>query len=488
MKKLCSVIILVFLILAQAGSVFSQNIFSEPENEISWDLAVTRGFGSALLHGLIATAELMVPNYALMYFNQLYGFYWAHVSFDSIRENLAIPGRWYWEYGDAFITNQVGHPYQGGLYVSAGRVNGFGFYESLFFGLLGSYHYEVFSATISPGVNDLIYTSVGGLVYGEILYRMYIEAHSRGVPAFLTFLINPIAGLHRLITPWEPPYTASSLHYMRFSLGSGYGHTSYKIDTHGDRFSFDGFFGNLALKIIYGDPFQQETNRPYRHFEFQVGVGMNPGNYSDYRFTSDAYLMSFSPIQTERSKLSTGLSFSMDYFQLGEFTLGEFGPPDSTINHASLTLGWSVKNQFQLSDNIILESKYLLGINLLGVSQFNHPDIPWVTQAGILRHEFKNYGYGLTSRGSLTLIPFHQSRFEIDLYHYAMWTYPGTSPRIDSGFIFWQFIEISYIYNIYRNISLGVNCLLSLELGFFPGVPDTSKVNNSFKLFMAWNF
>ena len=52
----------------------------------------------------------------------------AHVSFKSIGRNLEL-SRWRWD-DNNFVTNQFAHPYQGSMYFSAFRSNGYNFWQS----------------------------------------------------------------------------------------------------------------------------------------------------------------------------------------------------------------------------------------------------------------------------------------------------------------------------------------------------------------------
>ena len=71
-----------------------------------------------------------------------------------------------------FITNNFSHPYHGALFFSAGRTNGYNFWESTAWSLSGSAIFEYFGETFRPAFNDWIYTGVGGANLGEIIYRL----------------------------------------------------------------------------------------------------------------------------------------------------------------------------------------------------------------------------------------------------------------------------------------------------------------------------
>lgn len=78
---------------------------------------------------------------------------------------------WKWD-DNHFAINFFGHPYQGSHYYSAARASGYSFYASFFFAATGSYIWEMFCEREYPAPNDFIATSVGGTIYGEMLYRL----------------------------------------------------------------------------------------------------------------------------------------------------------------------------------------------------------------------------------------------------------------------------------------------------------------------------
>jgi hypothetical protein len=77
---------------------------------------------------------------------------------------------WVWDLDD-FVVNQVGHPYQGNNYFTAGRANGLSFWESAGVTAFGSGTWEYFGETNHASLNDLINTTLGGIALGEMFHR-----------------------------------------------------------------------------------------------------------------------------------------------------------------------------------------------------------------------------------------------------------------------------------------------------------------------------
>ena len=77
---------------------------------------------------------------------------------------------WEWDLDD-FAVNQIGHPYQGNNYFTAGRANGLNYWESAALTAFGSGTWENFGETNQASLNDFINTTMGGIALGEMFHR-----------------------------------------------------------------------------------------------------------------------------------------------------------------------------------------------------------------------------------------------------------------------------------------------------------------------------
>ena len=446
-----------------------QFAFSQ-ENE--WDTPEPMRIGDTLVHGLIGSGETLLSNGIFMVADMIYGFSWAFPTVASIRANFSSP--WDWEDTDDFVVNHIGHPYHGSLYFNSGRVNGFSFYGSLFFSVLGSFTWETIAETNRASTNDFIATVAGSLSTGEMLYRLFAEAYSAGIPLPLAFFINPVAGFHSLVTGWKPPKASGNLNCLQVYLGMGFAETHYSVSVAQEEvFSFRGPFADIGVKVVYGSPFDQNSHIPFRQFELALSLGMNPGAYSNFRVISDGYLFSFSPIYTDKNSMSTGLSLHLDFACLGKFSL-----QDSTINQYSDALDWTVKYQHLFSTHTALQIKTHTGLTFWGASKYYSPD----TEVD----ELNNYGFGFNSKNFFSLENKRLGGLEFDVLLYALWTCPGTTV-FSNGTVLWVFSELTYSYPVSEHIYIGITRSSVGEQGSFSGFPDTRKRNNSTKLFVAWN-
>ncbi|RKO68378.1 DUF3943 domain-containing protein [Sphingobacterium puteale] len=129
----------------------------------------------------------------------------SHISFKNFFSHLKFSA-WTWD-DNLFATNQIAHPYHGQFYFNSFRSNNFSFLQSTLATVAGSYVWETAGETEPPSINDIINTSFGGTILGEmshrlshhILARPSLTKGQRNKKEILAMLINPINGLNRLL-------------------------------------------------------------------------------------------------------------------------------------------------------------------------------------------------------------------------------------------------------------------------------------------------
>ena len=113
---------------------------------------------------------------------------------------------------DALSTNFFDHPYHGAQYYNAARINGFNFYQSPLFALLGSFEWEEIAETDFPAPNDFFSTTIGGSAFGEVTYRLsniILNNRKRRLNRLnrelLNSIINPTYEVNRILygEPWR---------------------------------------------------------------------------------------------------------------------------------------------------------------------------------------------------------------------------------------------------------------------------------------------
>ncbi len=264
MKK-NAVFFLFFILLLAAGP--SRAAFSGEEPR--------RDYAQAVLQG--QASNVLVWGFDLLVLQAGY----ARISLESWEKNLREGFEWD---NSQFHTNQILHPYQGGTYYNAARVNGFSFWESIPFTVFGSLVWEYFCERENPSVNDLITTSFGGVAMGEAGFRLSTalidgrETGARRVAREIAALIlNPVLAFNRLLYG-DTILRGLSRNPQRveLTLYSGINRTRddyalFEVTPH----PFAGFL------LRFGNPYgPQEVYAPYDYFVLQAGLDMdisNPG-------------------------------------------------------------------------------------------------------------------------------------------------------------------------------------------------------------------
>ena len=128
---------------------------------------------------------------------------WSKISFKSVKNNFKKGFVWD---DNTFGMNQFLHPYHGSAYFNSARSNGLSFWESAPYAFGGSLIWEAAFEVELPAYNDLINTTLSGIILGEITYRISNQiidestiGFERFTREFTSFLINPIHGLNRLV-------------------------------------------------------------------------------------------------------------------------------------------------------------------------------------------------------------------------------------------------------------------------------------------------
>jgi hypothetical protein len=189
---------------------------------------------------------------------------------------------WVWDLDD-FEVNQVGHPYQGNNYFTAGRANGLSYYESAAVAAFGSATWEYFGETNLPSLNDFINTTLGGIAFGEMFHRvawLVRDTHATGRGRLWREIgataIDPLTGYNRFrtgdakrLTEKPPDMVPSSLAGFT-SVGVLWrGSETRAIDATGQPF--------LEADLLYGDPRAGRSRTPYDAFSVRLRFGGGAG-------------------------------------------------------------------------------------------------------------------------------------------------------------------------------------------------------------------
>jgi hypothetical protein len=408
--------------------------------------------------------------------NRFVGRYnFAQVTMQSISENLAEG----WEFDrDEFPTNNFAHPWHGATYHTSGRASGFNFYESYVFDFVGSLTYELFTETTKPSMNDLITTSLGGAIMGEMFHRLYTEANSP-----FAFLISPMDSVTNLVTRRKPQKTGGkNLYRLAVSAGPGWTNgAKYNTDENLFREGWNALTFNVNCDVIYRNPFVQQSWIPYEHFELNFGGGLGKdfedSLWWDLYVKSDGYLFSFTPVETGKNRLSTGLSLCYDFFS---------SPYDfftrSNINFFSQAFDWAVKYQRLLAEDSRLEIKAHLGWIGFGGSLFYNDDMLNKDRA-----IYPDYGTGANARLFFSYFGPRSDRLSLEFLLFGIYTISYYRAEM-AGWELYGVFNASYAFPLGKHLFLNIGDSFSGKAGLYEIVPGLGQWSNSVKVFVEWSF
>jgi len=190
---------------------------------------------------------------------------------------------------DPFSINQIGHPYQGGIYFGAARSAGLGFWEAVPYSIAGSALWEIAGETSKPSINDYVTTAVGGTFVGEALFRMASLLLEGGgeTPGFWRELgaavISPPTGFNRLV--WGDRFDAvfpsrEPAIFIRLRLGAALTTNVRNADLTKDVTEQEG---SADYTITYGLPGKPgyQYKRPFDYFHFELAAVPNAARVTD---------------------------------------------------------------------------------------------------------------------------------------------------------------------------------------------------------------
>jgi hypothetical protein len=188
---------------------------------------------------------------------------WADISPASWLSNLENP--WVWD-NNAFLNNQFSHPYHGSQYYSAGRANGFNFWESSLFSLGGSLMWEEMFEVWAPSPNDWLNTGLGGITIGESLYKLsslLLDNTATGAGRtwreIAAAIVNPVRGFDRLVDGRMNDVTANPPDWRPAKIQASFD-AGGRVQTGGGNSATSA---SAMLWLWYNDQVADVTKKPF---------------------------------------------------------------------------------------------------------------------------------------------------------------------------------------------------------------------------------
>jgi hypothetical protein len=246
---------------------------------------------------------------------------------------------------NSFVVNQVGHPYQGSTYFTAGRAYGMSFWESAMVAAFGSGTWEYFWENNPASFNDFINSTLGGMALGEMFHRtawLVRNPRTTGRKRFVQELaaapLDPLTSAVRLLSgDWsrvsEKPeelvptsLTASGAAGLQWQ-----GTTAAEIDSTAKSF--------VEIDLLYGDASTGRSRVPYDAFSVRFRLGGGGSVLSDGRVRGRLLGRSVGP--DGLAQLTVAQTY--DYVANRAYSFSGQGFEISTFGTRGLWPGYSVR-------------------------------------------------------------------------------------------------------------------------------------------------
>jgi hypothetical protein len=381
-------------------------------------------------------------------------------SVSSIRHNLRSSWR---VDNDAFITNQLGHPYQGSMYYGFARSAGLNYWESLGYTAAGSAFWEIAGETSPPSLNDQITTGFGGSFLGEALFRMSnLVLERSAMPRFwrevVAAAISPSTGFNRL------------------AFGERFDTVFPSRDP--------AYYGRLALGVSTATQNERGSSTRLQHtealadFSLDYGLPGKPGYNYDRPFDYFTFKATVSSANGFENLMTRGLLVGTDYDagKNGRGVWGLFGSYDyiepQTFRVSSTALSLGTTGQWWLSKAIAFQGSALAGAGYAAVG----------TVHGTTENDY-HFGVAPQALIALRLIFGDRSSLETTTREYFVSRVGGTDRAGHDNIIR---TDVAFTVRVHRRHAVAIRYLLSRRDTSSPDFGDRSQSSGTVGLFYTF--
>ena len=386
------------------------------------------------------------------------------VSLHTIAENLKAGMEWD---DNSFSANNFRHPYQGAMYFSAARANGYNFYESVPFSFAGAWLWEYTGEAHHPSFNDWINTSVGGIAFGEALYRlssMVLDNTATGSERqwreVAGLLVNPVRGVNRMLTGEAFTVHANPSNRFPNYLGIDF---KWGIRTIGDDRLWNSSSSKMFINFVadYGDPFIDRLETPFDHFDFGVQFNFSNKPRGIGWIGSKGALGGRDVSNSEKTHHIVAAFQHFDYFDNEAFTFG------------GQSLGGSFLSKFKTSSKFELRTELHLNAILLGASRSDYFNISG-----------REYDYGPGLGFKFAAVFSREGRDVLTLANEQSWIH---SINCNSADHYVNFTRAKLDFNFKDYVGLGLEYLLYLTEVVYNDLPDVSRRSPELRAYVSWD-
>ncbi len=382
---------------------------------------------------------------------------WAYISGESIKNNFEKGFTWD---GDSFVMNQFLHPFHGSIYFNAARTNGLSFWESAPYALGGSLMWEYAMEIERPSYNDLINTTLSGIMLGEITYRLsdiIIDESTVGfervIRELTASIINPAKGFNRLIQGklWRHG-TKNKNH--NFTLQLSLGLNSLFVE---NNISKNYLYSLTTFDIDYGNKFKlSQHKKPFDYIRIHGEMSFTNGDNIFGISASGVLWDKKFPIFNAENNI---IAFYKEFDYLENY-IYKFSAASATSEITNISV---------LGNNTLLQSSFGFSTVFIGGS-----NSAYSSEVG------KNYnlGPGLGMRVILTLKL--TNKIAVSSKYRQFWIHILNGL---SGDEFIGFHKLGLNYMLSKNNSIGTDIIFYERHGSYADYPNVHSSNVSLRIF-----
>lgn len=272
---------------------------------------------------------------------------YSHISFKNFINHQRFSA-WFWD-DNEFTTNQIDHPIHGYLYFNAFRSNGYNLWQSSLATFAGSYIWETGGETQQPAVNDLVNTTLGGILLGEMTHRVARNILGRSRNGrnktgneITAFLVNPVNGINRWLDgkfAHVEEYNTVDSSIITGAIDVG----ARRFDARsGDLFNKGKTSYSARLRFNYTNG-QHSFNRPFDQFSVNLEMGKGDSTFIN-AVNVHAMLYGNEFLETKRGNYYGIMSGHYDFYNNDAFFYGA-----QSLNYSLLSEYYYKKSSLKLN-------------------------------------------------------------------------------------------------------------------------------------------
>jgi hypothetical protein len=288
-----------------------------------------------------------------------------------------------------FKTNQLIHPFNGSTYYNAGRANGLGFWESSLVALGGAFFWECCGETHPMSFNDMISTGIGGVAFGEAVYRLSGQlldntatGRGRRWREIGAFAIDPVRGFNRALSGrWGAhPNPENPLDWRPDERGF-FVYVGARVIGEGDSITENTkSYGVVAFDHFFGSVFDNQRRKPFDSFNVtaQFSFGGEKNTLTIWRLRGDLFSRALGTQVGSDPKYAFAVVQHFDYYNNNAYEFGQ------------QALGPTLFARYRLTDKLGLRLRLDGMVTILGAVNSEYAALADVAN----RERFREYDYG----------------------------------------------------------------------------------------------